>query len=281
MSRPGDVDDPTKEYPRYAPGRAEPDATTTAADSDPAVGDPDARPDSGGAGGPETVEPPQPAGLPAARGGGLLRGLFLFGGVATLLVIALVGALALKVIPSFTNPFSDKHTDRSQPVLLQSMRDLSRFVGADGNFQVVVDLQDSRENVPEILLNQRTLFVAAGTVEAYVDFAGLSDGAIVLNADHTAVEVKLPAAQLGPAALDLQKSYVYAQQRGILNRIGDLFGGDPNREQRVYQLAQQRITTAAQDSGLAARAQDNTRKMLEGLLASLGYTSVKVTFAAP
>ncbi|MEK8108438.1 DUF4230 domain-containing protein [Micromonospora sp. M12] len=62
----------------------------------------------------------------------------------------------------------------------------------------------------------------------------------------------------------MEKSYVFAEQRGLLNRLGDLVGNDPNRQQQVYQLAEERITAAARDSGLSARAEENTRKMLEG-----------------
>jgi hypothetical protein len=212
---------------------------------------------------------------------GIFRGLLWAGGILALVVALLVGARAIDILPGFDNPFSDRTTDRSQPVLLQSMRDLSRYVAADGNFQVIVDLQENKDNIPDFLLNKRTLFVGAGTVEAYVDFGALTDGSVKPNADNTAVEVVLPAPQLGTAALDLGRSYVVAEQRGLLNRIGDAFQSSPDQQQRVYQLAQQRITEAAKASGLSDRARINTQKMLEGLLRTLGYTSVTVTYATP
>jgi hypothetical protein len=259
MSRPGDVDDPTREYPGFAAGRAAPGSPET---------DHDALP------------PDEPAPVAAGRSG-IFRGLLWTGGIVALLVALLVGARAFNIIPGFDNPFGDRTTDRSQPVLLQSMRDLSRYVAADGNFQVIVDLQENKENIPEFLVNKRTLFVGAGTVEAYVDFGTLSDGAVKPNADNTAVEIILPAPQLGTAALDMERSYVVAEQRGLLNRIGDAFQSSPDQQQRVYQMAQQRITEAARASGLTERARANTQKMLEGLLRTLGYTSVTVTYATP
>lgn len=257
MSRPGDVEDPTREYPNYEPGRAQPGAPVS-----------------------ESLPEPEPAPVATGRNGAFRRLLWL-GGVVAVLVALLVGARTLNLLPGFDNPFSDKTTDRSQPVLLQSMRDLSRYVAADGNFQVIVDLQESKDNIPEFLLNKRTLFVGAGTVEAYVDFSALSEGAIKPNSDNTAVTITLPAPQLGKAALDMERSYVVAEERGLLNRISGAFSSDPGRQQRVYQLAQQRITEAATASELSERARENTQKMLEGLLRSLGYTSVTVTFAAP
>ena len=208
--------------------------------------------------------------------------VLVFTGVVFVLIVGLCfGLRAINVLPSFDNPFADKETDRSQPVLLQSMRDLSRYVAADGTFQVIVDLQQSKENIPDFLVNQRTLFVGSGTVEAYVDFGSLADDAIEVDEANNTARITLPAPQLSQAALDMNRSYVVAEERGLLNRIGDAFRSDPNKQQRVYQEAQNRITDAARSSGLDQRARENTQKMLESLLTRLGYTSVTVTYANP
>jgi hypothetical protein len=66
-----------------------------------------------------------------------------------------------------------------------------------------------------------------------------------------------------------------------VNKIGDLFGGNPNKEQELYVLGEQRIAQAARDSGLADRAATNTRQMLTGMFKGLGYTSITVNIAAP
>lgn len=212
---------------------------------------------------------------------GPARGLLLVLGTVALTVVVLLGAQATGIFPEIRNPFAKEQTDRSQPPLLKSIQDLSRYVAAEGNFQVVVDLQNDRNNIPDFLLNQRTLFVGAGSVEAYVDFGAIAEGAVIESADGTSVEVKLPAPQLGQVNLDMNASYVFAEQRGLLNRINDLIKGDPNRQRQVYRLAEERIAAAARDSGLSARAEENTRKMLEGLLRSLGYERVTVTYTAP
>jgi hypothetical protein len=227
---------------------------------------------------PEEADPVAPQ---QRRPSGFARLLIFVGFVFTLMILGCLGLRAINVLPSFDNPFSDRTTDRSQPVLLQSMRDLSRFVAADGTFQVIVDLQEHKENIPEFLVNQRTLFVGSGSVEAYVDFSSLTEGAIVVDEATKTAKVTLPAPQLSQAALDMERSYVVAEERGLLNRIGDAFAEDPNQQQRVYQEAQKRITEAARSSGLDQRARENTQKMLEGLLAHLGYTSVTVTYANP
>ncbi|BCL15355.1 DUF4230 domain-containing protein [Micromonospora sagamiensis] len=266
MSRNGDVNQPTREFPEYPTDTASTEPAPAAA---PAPTDP--TPSS-------TVGTDEPAG-----GGrrGPARGLLLVLGAAALAVVVLLGTQVAGLWPSWRNPFAQEQTDRSQPPLLKSIRDLSRYVAAEGNFQVVVDLQTDRKYVPDFLLNQRTLFVGAGRVEAYVDFSKIADGAVVESADGKSVEITLPAPQLAETNLDLEKSYVFAEKRGLLNRLGDVFADDPNRQREVYRLAEERITAAARDSGLTARAEANTRKMLEGLLRSLGYQTVTVTYATP
>ncbi|OWV09334.1 hypothetical protein B5D80_10065 [Micromonospora wenchangensis] len=229
----------------------------------------------------DPVDPDTPPADPPRSGGGPARGLLWVLGAAALVVVVLLGTQVTGIFPEFRNPFAKEQTDRSQPPLLKSIQDLSRYVAAEGNFQVVVDLQNDRDNVPEFLLNQRTLFVGAGSVEAYVDFGKIGEGAVVPSADGKSVEIKLPAPQLGETNLDMDKSYVFAEERGLFNRIGDLVKGDPNRQQQVYRMAEERITTAARDSGLAKRAEENTRKMLEGLLRSLGYEKITITYTAP
>jgi hypothetical protein len=88
----------------------------------------------------------------------------------------------------------------------------------------------------------------------------------------------LPAAQLAEPKMDLERSYVFAEERGLINRVGEFFDGDPNRQQETLQRAQQELADAATKSTLQDRAEENTRKTLEGLLRSLGYTSVTVVF---
>ncbi|MBG6101925.1 hypothetical protein IW249_002339 [Micromonospora vinacea] len=279
MARDAGSNEPTREFPGYPTGddlKARSSATPEWSTDTP--GGPA---DPGGPAGPAGPGGPTSGGDGSGGGGGAARGLLLLLGAAALAVVVLLGIQATGILPEFRNPFAKEQTDRSQPPLLKSIQDLSRYVAAEGNFQVVVDTQNDRRNVPDFLLNERTLFVGAGSVEAYVDFTKIGEGAIVQSADGKSVEIKLPAPQLGETNLDMEKSYVFAEQRGLLNRLGDLVGNDPNRQQQVYQLAEDRITAAARDSGLSARAEENTRKMLEGLLRSLGYQQITVTYIAP
>jgi len=208
------------------------------------------------------------------------RRFLVFIGVVGLIVALVFGLKAASLFPTLRNPFATQTTDRSGPVLLESVKDLSRYVASEGNFQVLVDLQENKRLIPDLLFNDHTLFVGVGTVDAYVDFAHIGDGAVVVSPDGKSVTINLPAPQLETPSLDVDKSYTFAEDKGLVNKIGDLVGSDPNKQQQLYQLAKDKIAAAANDSELRDRAQKNTRAMLESLMKGLGYERVTVNFAA-
>jgi hypothetical protein len=279
---------PTASPPTASPSSASP-PTASPGDPHPTAGYPAHPEHRGGTGWPEPPDgdadraaaAPPHGPIVVRTGGGFLRGLFFLTATAAVIVAIVLGMTAVGILPQLTNPFGARTTDRSQPALLKSIQDMQRFVAAEGNFQVIVDVQNDTRYVPDFLLNDRTLFVAAGNVQAYVDFTALGQGAISESADRRTVEIKLPAPQLNKPSIDHDKSYVFAQQRGALNRLGDVFQNDPNKLQRLYQLGEQKIADAAKSSELQQRAEDNTRRMLEGMLRSLGYTSVTIKYTAP
>jgi hypothetical protein len=182
------------------------------------------------------------------------------------------------VLPEFDNPFASETIDRSGPAVLKSIQNLHEYHAATGNFQVIVDLQDDTA-LPDELLGERTLFIAAGTVDATVDFSQLGGDAVEVSQDRRAATISLPRPQLGDAQVDPERSYVYDRQRGVFNKIGALFSDDPNDERRLYLLAEDKLEEAARGgAGLVPRAEENTRRMLMSLLGSLGFRTVTVRF---
>jgi len=196
--------------------------------------------------------------------------------VAVIVLIVVLSAVHL--LPQLRNPFAETTTVRSQPVILKSITNLSRYEAASGSFQVVVDLTKRSSIIPSFLEGSETLFIGQGTDIAFVDFATLKSGAIAVNKNRTSVTVTLPKPQLEPAVLNVDQSYVYAQQQGLFNRVGNFFSGNPNSQQQVYQIAQGKIEAAAKQSPLLADAQKNTAGMLTGMLTSLGFQHVTVNF---
>jgi hypothetical protein len=203
-------------------------------------------------------------------------------------VVVVVLALAVGALvrfaswrPSFSDPFGTRSVDRSQPVLLKSVHDLSIYKAASGNFQLIIDMERDARFIPSIIKGERTLFVAAGSVDAEVDFSRIGSGAIQVSDDGRTARVTLPHPALGKVRIDPDNSYVASRQRGILDRIGSAFASNPDGQRELYQLADRRIQAAAISSGLVERAEQNTRAMLQGMLRSLGYTNVTVTFTGP
>ena len=213
-------------------------------------------------------------------GAGLIGRLAIAAAALAAVAVLVVALAAVHLLPQLRNPFAEQTTVTSGPVLLKSITALSRYEAASGSFQVVVDLSQ-HSLLPSFLQGSQTLFIGEGTDIAFVNFSRLKGQAIHVSANRTAVTVTLPPAQLEPAVLNVRQSYVYAEQQGLLNRIGNFFGGNPNSQQQVYIDAQQKISTAARHSPLLAEAEKNTRGMLDGMLGSLGFKRITVSFAAP
>ncbi|MER6038120.1 MULTISPECIES: DUF4230 domain-containing protein [unclassified Streptomyces] len=197
-----------------------------------------------------------------------------------LVLVVLFAGIRLAVLPGIKDLFGTETHDRSGPALLKSIQDMSRYDAASGNFQVVVDLEKDAKFLPDAIRGTRTLYVGAGTVDAYVDLGAVGDKDVSVNGDRTTATLRLPHARLGRPALDPDRSYAVSKQRGLLDRLGDLFSDNPNGEQAVQKLAVRHIGDAAKDSGLTGRAESNTTDMLQGLLHSLGFKEVHVSYGA-
>lgn len=193
------------------------------------------------------------------------------GSVLVVLVLGLAGLAGAKALGF--NLFAVNQVDRSQPALLKSVQDMSQFHAAKGNFEIVLDVEDNVEGVHALIAGRRTLFVAAGTVDGYVDLTGLAEGDLTLSEDGKAVTVRLPESQLDKPNLDNDRSYVFTQERGVIDRIVDAL--QPSQQAQFYKLAETKLTTAAEESELREQATENTKTMLTGMFGSLG---MDVTF---
>ncbi|MFJ3492249.1 DUF4230 domain-containing protein [Streptomyces sp. NPDC086091] len=199
--------------------------------------------------------------------------------IAVVAVLAVLFAgIRFSLLPGLKDVFGTETRDRSGPALLESIQDMSRYEAASGNFQVVVDLEKDAKYLPDALRGSRTLYVGAGSVDAYVDLGKVTDKDVTVNEDRTSATLNLPHAALGKPALDPDRSYAVSKQRGLFDRLGDLFSDNPNGEQAVQKLAVRHIGDAAKESELTKRAETNTTGMLKGLLRSLGFEKVQVTY---
>lgn len=203
-------------------------------------------------------------------GGLLLAALLVFG------ALALVGRL-----PSL-NPFATEDRDRSQPVVLKSIARLSEYRAATANLQVIVDVERDAKYLPDFIKGERTLFVAAGNVDAKVDFRGLKGDAIRVSEDRRSATLLLPAPQLGEARVDPKRSRVVSRDRGLLDRAGGVFEDSPTGDRQLFLLAERKLLDAARaDPSLLRAARRNTTDTLTGLLRGLGFERITIRFKSP
>jgi len=131
---------------------------------------------------------------------------------------------------------------------------------------------------PDFISSRHVLFIAVGSVDCYLDFSALNDKAIVLTPDRRSVTISLPAPDLEKANLDNTQSHIYNVNNGLLESIADMFGEDQSLEHQAYMAGEQKIGEAAKAAGLQTRAEDNTRRMLIGMLDALGFKAVTINF---
>lgn len=205
------------------------------------------------------------------------------GAWARLAVVGVVVVLALgwisDLLPSFGNPFGSETVDRSQPTLLQALEDLSEYRAAVGQFQVIVDVEEDTGLLPSVISGERTVFLAGGNVAASVDFSGLDEDAVTISDDGTSVRITLPRARLSDPVVEPERSYVVNRERGLLDRLGSALSDNPTSERDLYLLAGDKLADAAAEAGLVERAEENTERMLETLLRSLGFEEITVVFS--
>jgi Protein of unknown function (DUF4230) len=204
-----------------------------------------------------------------------LRGIGIFAGLGALAVAVILLANAIGGLFDF-QLFGTTKIDRSAPVVLKQLRDVSTYTAATGEFEATVDVETDTF-LPTFLMGERAIFVGVGTVDAQVDFGALTKDAIVVGPDG-AVTVTLPQPTLGKAHVDPSRSHVANRDRGLLNRIEGMFKDNPTSEQELYLKAQHRMAQAARGSEMRARAERNTETMLKGLLGKLGFERVTVVW---
>lgn len=239
----------------------------------------------------QTTGPPRPPdgtdpSLPSKLAGNRFAvGCLVAAGV--LVAAMVIGVVAIGSIADRLNPFRDplvveKTIERSGPPVLKTLTDLGDYQAATAYYELVIDVEKDVQPLPSFLAGERVLFVAAGNVDASVDFTALDAGAVVVSPDRTSATITLPAPTLSKPRLDNSRSYIYSRDRGLIDRVGDALGNGSSEgadTQGLYLTAEQRLAEAAADNNdLRDKAEENTRQFLTGLLTSLGYTDVTVVF---
>ncbi len=195
-------------------------------------------------------------------------------------VVVLALAATLIGLPSLANPFSSETVVRDHAAVLESLEDLADLHSATGEFQVVIDVEERTRYVPGFLKGQRTTFLAQGSVDAVVSLEDLGDDAVIVDEDG-GVTILLPPARLADPVIDHDASGVLDRDRGLVDRIGGVFGDEPTSDKGLYLEATNRLTEAAAESELRATGESNAADTVERLLREAGMEQVRVIFASP
>jgi hypothetical protein len=197
-----------------------------------------------------------------------ITGALALAGIALLLVLTIGLARGWLDLGSI---FSTTTVDRSAPVILHKLRDVSTYDAASGTFSVTVDREKDVRFLPQFLAGERVIYSGYGTVDASVDLGELDEQAVTQSADGGIV-IQLPHARLGGAQLDPERSHVMNRDRGLADRLGGIFSDNPTSERGLERAAIEKIDKAAAKTKLVERAERNTEAMIRRVAKAAGVT---------
>jgi hypothetical protein len=198
---------------------------------------------------------------------------------ASLVLIAL-GLFALVIVGllSVWDPFGTTTVDRSGPAVLQRIRTLEEFTAAEATFTQDVDIEND-SFLPGFIKGERVTAIVNGTVRATVDFGALGPNAIDVSDDGTTIRITLPDPELTDPEIDEGSARIVSRDRGIVDRIEDVFSGNPTDDTPVYREAEKKLEAAAKESDVIEQARTNTEQWLRTFLGAAGFERVEITWS--
>ena len=199
---------------------------------------------------------------------------------AALIAVAVLAVVIVGLI-AIVDPFGTETVDRSGPAVLEQMRQLEEFTAAEGTFTQDVDLEEDAPYLPDFLKGERVVALVTGTVRGVVDFGALDDGAVIVDGDRTAIRVQLPDPVLSDVDIEESTARVIARERGLIDRIGDVFSSNPTDDSALYGAAEEKVAAAARESDLIEEARANTERWLRAFLGAAGFEEVEIDWQRP
>ncbi len=198
---------------------------------------------------------------------------------ASLVLIAL-GLLALVVVGLLNvwDPFGTTTVDRSGPAVLERIRTLEEFTAAEASFTQDVDLEND-SFLPGFIKGERVTAIVTGSVRATVDFSDLGPNSVQVSDDGTTIQITLPDPQLTDAEIDEGSARIVSRDRGIVDRVEDVFASNPTDDSPVYEEAEKKLESAAAKSDVIDQARTNTEQWLRTFLGAAGFETVQINWA--
>ena len=159
---------------------------------------------------------------------------------------------------------------RPMPSVLLAVRDLARLESVSFHMERVIDLTEKQSRLFGLVETQDAiLLVAVADISAGIDLARLQEGDIQADSKLGRVKIRLPNSEIFHVNLDKEHTYVHTRKTGLLARR------EEDLESRARAEAERALVDAAREAGILVRARENARRVVEGLVRSLGYTQVE------
>lgn len=159
------------------------------------------------------------------------------------------------------------------PVVLHQIQGLSELTTTQFGMQTVVTASKGRTLGP-FEFNTRLLYVAYGEVRAGIDLSLLGPADVVVRDDRS-VTVSLPAPQILDSKLDVNRSYVYDFQQGILSPEA------PELQTEAERRALDQIMAGACQSNILTEANQRAELAITKLLGAMNFDEVTVKTQMP
>jgi len=188
-----------------------------------------------------------------------------------------IPALLVGVLLGIYGPRWLKGREEPKPLpdVITQVRELSRLEGVSYHVERVVDLKDNQQALFGLVkAEDAILLVASGDVTAGVDLGKLRDGDVVVAPDRSSVTIHLPPAEVFSAKLDNDRTYVHTRATDLLAKRKESLETDARK------AAERTLQSAAEDAGIARRAEESVKRTVESLVRSLGFSKVAVDFRA-
>ncbi len=207
----------------------------------------------------------------------LRRVHLLLAAASVLLLLAGAGLWLYRVTQRPLLPAASSTTTlvRAQPSVLVAITDLARLESVSFHMERVLDLSEKQSRLFGLIESEDALLlVAVAEISAGVDLAKLSQRDVTTSADLSRAEVRLPAPEIFHVALDNAHTYVHTRKTDLLARRQEQL------ESRARAEAEKALLEAAKEAGILRQAGENARRVVEGLVRSLGYREVVVTVSS-
>lgn len=159
------------------------------------------------------------------------------------------------------------------PIVLHRVRDLSELTTTQFGMQTVVTATRGR-NLGPFQFNTRLLYVAYGEVRAGIDLSLLGPADVVVGNDRS-VSLLLPPPQVLSSSIDVDRSYVYDFQQGLLSPEA------PDLQSEAERQALDQIIAGACQSDILQQANRRAEIAITELLGAMEFDEVTVTTQIP